>query len=79
MSISSNLNGVTQLGSWTFTLSSLPPNAAQETGGALAYLTRMVELNTQILAELRALRLQQAEVYGIAVDPSQVIDDFIFN
>lgn len=61
-------------------------NVAQETGGNLAshtalltYLTRIVELNTQMLAELRALRLQQAEVYGIAVDPSQVIDDFIFN
>jgi len=75
VSISSNLNTV-----------NLPPNAAQETGGNLAshtalltYLTHIVELNTLILAELRALRLQQGAAYGTTVDPSHVIDDFAFN
>lgn len=61
-------------------------NVAQETGGNLAshtalliYLTRMVEVNTLMLAELRALRLQQGAAYGNTVDPSHVIDDFSFN
>lgn len=64
----------------------LPANAAQETGGNLAssvalltYLSRLVELNTLIIAELRALRLQQGAAYGTTVDPSHVIDDFAFN
>jgi len=64
----------------------LPANAAQETGGNLAtaatlllYLTRTVELNTLMLAELRAMRLQQSATYGVSIEPSHVIDDFSFN
>lgn len=61
-------------------------NVAQETGGNLAshtalltYLTRLVELDTLIVAELRAMRLQQGAAYGTTIDPSHVIDDFAFN
>jgi len=61
-------------------------NAAQETGGNLAlavtlltYMSRLTEINTLMLAELRAMRLQQSATYGVSIDPSHVIDDFSFN
>lgn len=38
----------------------LPPNAAQESGGNLALLTQLVQINVLVLAELRALRMQFA-------------------
>lgn len=84
MSISTNLDGVTQLGSWTFTLTSLPPNAAQETGGALAGLyaneqTNIVPLLQQILVELRVVTAVLVSGLNVQDDPDRYRNDPTFS
>lgn len=48
------------------TSAALAPNASQETGGNL---NAIMVLLTQILLELRALRMQDATVHGVIIDP----------
>jgi hypothetical protein len=43
----------------------LPANASQESGGNLDKLTQLISINTQILAELRALRVMQSSVMAV--------------
>jgi hypothetical protein len=58
----------------------LPANAAQETGGNLDSISRLVYVNHLILAELRALRMMQASVMtGAQVDPLTTLQDTVFN
>jgi hypothetical protein len=58
----------------------LPTNAAQESGGNLALLTGLLSVQAQILAELRALRLQNGAAYGVIVDPlSETLTDTLVN
>jgi hypothetical protein len=58
-----------------------PANAAQETGGNLAsiatseqYLSTMVDLTRQVLAELRALNIQLAGITGTPINAA-ISDD----
>ncbi|OLD92628.1 MAG: hypothetical protein AUG84_00795 [Chloroflexi bacterium 13_1_20CM_4_66_7] len=88
MSIDSSLDGVTQLGSWTFSLNAplpagsntigavtvaLPPNAAQETAGQLQ---RVADLLEAMLLELKVISASIVQLGQPVQDgPDQLRDD----
>lgn len=59
----------------------LPANAAQEASGNLALVMqgmwRLIDINTQILATLQAMQLQDASAYGIQVEPSIFMNELL--
>jgi hypothetical protein len=53
----------------------LPSNAAKEGGGNIEKLTQMIEIELQVLAQLRAMNIQLAALTGVTVNPEELAQD----
>lgn len=56
----------------------LPANAAQETGGNLALLTELIELQKQANALSLAIVLHLASISGQSIPPAELLDPSSF-